>query len=533
MKKTKKVLLPLLSVMILTVGLLLTAVPVMAVTICPDEYHWNTSISLTGFEWDPYPDLFRSWNDVHFVNSGPDAFNVVATISYAPANVVIVDGVVTVGDISAGSSAWSSDFFELETDMTNPLGPDEWILWRVEYDDAAGVHHVIENVPKYCWEKCELEITKTCFVPPPSVDLECESKIAAMLLRYIGPNITGVDVEFKGDSDATAMYTNVDLISGVTVLSDPLQNNFTIDAAASGKRDLGAKTKIYINGDKEVIHTSCSTPFVAGAPAPLNNPKGDPSLNWFVESFRDKNGNMVEPPLDPVPSDECMIQLPGGTVEYTYTVNNTGGVNITNIAVIDDVIGVVPGSPIAFLAPGDSVTLTATQFLDKNTTNTVTATGYFGTAPCVDTDTAEVIVLPPPPPPFECKGKIKELTMIWDGDKNISEIAVYRDKYDPKNPEKNLMYNIIGGPIRRGDNVAATGYVAANAKNDVDWLITFEDGTTGISRFHLSCSDKDMNGPEDCGKPQGDGKKNKSNCINDWVLEGMVDSAEGILDCTP
>ena len=119
--------------------------------LCPDEYRWNTSVSPSGYEWDPSPELFRSWNDVHFVNSGPgDAFNVVASISYAPANVNIVDGEVTVGDIPASSGAWSLDFYELELDMTNPQDPNEGIEWTVEYDDAAGVHHVVENVPEFC-----------------------------------------------------------------------------------------------------------------------------------------------------------------------------------------------------------------------------------------------------------------------------------------------------------------------------------------------------------------------------------------------
>ncbi len=119
--------------------------------LCPDEYRWNTAVSPTGYEWDPFPALFRSWNDVHFINSGPgDAFSVTASISYAPANVVIVDGDVTLGDISAGGSAWSSDFFELEVDMTNPQDPNEGIKWTVEYDDAAGTHHVIVDVPEFC-----------------------------------------------------------------------------------------------------------------------------------------------------------------------------------------------------------------------------------------------------------------------------------------------------------------------------------------------------------------------------------------------
>ncbi|KAF5437937.1 hypothetical protein C5S35_01515 [Candidatus Methanophagaceae archaeon] len=129
-----------------------TVLPVgQEANLCPDEYRWNTAVSPTGYEWDPFPALFRSWNDVHFVNNGPgDAFNVEATISYAPANVVIVDGDVMVGDIPAGSGAWSSDFFELEVDMTNPQDPNEGIEWRVEYDDAGGNHHVVENVPEFC-----------------------------------------------------------------------------------------------------------------------------------------------------------------------------------------------------------------------------------------------------------------------------------------------------------------------------------------------------------------------------------------------
>jgi parallel beta-helix repeat protein len=120
--------------------------------LCPDEYRWS-AYHIPGYEWDPFPNLFRSWNDVHFLNSGPgDAFSVSATISYAPANVVIVDGDVTLGDIPAGGGAWSQDFFELGVNMTYvPLPPpDEGIKWTVEYDDAAGNHHVIVDVPEFC-----------------------------------------------------------------------------------------------------------------------------------------------------------------------------------------------------------------------------------------------------------------------------------------------------------------------------------------------------------------------------------------------
>jgi len=121
-------------------------------TLCPDEYRWSIHHT-PPYEWDPFPMLFRSWTDVHFVNSGSgDAYNVTATITCAPVNVNIVDGDVTLGDIPAGSSAWSQDFFMLEVDMTNPQDPNKGIVWRLEYDDAAGVHHVIEDIPTFCGE---------------------------------------------------------------------------------------------------------------------------------------------------------------------------------------------------------------------------------------------------------------------------------------------------------------------------------------------------------------------------------------------
>jgi hypothetical protein len=109
-----------------------------------------------------------------------------------------------------------------------------------------------------------------------------------MTLSYTGPDIPRETlVEIDPDKGATVTYNLRSLMSG-TVLTLLSQNDWTIDATVSGESELGAKTAIRINGVEEVIHTSCSTPFVAGAPAPLDNPKGDPSPNWFVESFRQK-----------------------------------------------------------------------------------------------------------------------------------------------------------------------------------------------------------------------------------------------------
>ena len=66
----------------------------------------------------------------------------------------------------------------------------------------------------------------------------------------------------------------------------------------------------------------------------------------------------------------------------------------------------------------------------------------------------------------------------------------------------------------------------------------------GTSKFHVSCSDDDMDGDtesnadqqqvssfgRDCGKFQGDGKG--STGVNQWLLEGFIDNSGEVLDCT-
>ena len=69
--------------------------------------------------------------------------------------------------------------------------------------------------------------------------------------------------------------------------------------------------------------------------------------------------------------------------------------------------------------------------------------------------------------------------------------------------------------------------------NDVFWEI-FSSATgqkLGESKFHLSCSDSNMNGSEDCVKPQGNGKDDNSSNLDDWLLEG-IQGEGGVLDCT-
>lgn len=113
--------------------------------------------------------------------------------------------------------------------------------------------------------------------------------------------------------------------------------------------------------------------------------------------------------------------------------------------------------------------------------------------------------------------------MIWAGTPHDVEVTAWKGAVGSTQLTNQVQVNY-------GEEVTVSGY--AGSPNDVYWEI-FDPATgqkLGESNFHLSCSDDDMDGPEDCGKYEGDGKKNELGLINDWILEGMVDS-RGALDC--
>jgi hypothetical protein len=85
--------------------------------------------------------------------------------------------------------------------------------------------------------------------------------------------------------------------------------------------------------------------------------------------------------------------------------------------------------------------------------------------------------------------------------------------------------------IAPGDEVTVAGY--AGSPNDVYWEIfagTVSGTKLGESTFHLSCSDDDMDGPEDCGKLEGDGK-GRTGFINQWIFDGMAGNGR-VLGCS-
>ena len=477
----------------------------------------------------------------------------------------------------------------------------------------------------------------------------CEKRPTAISLRYTGGDCS--QTSHNQDPGKVSCTDFPPLVEPVwIVISKPDGTNVSLDtggavvkfgdivtatAANAGRSEFDSESLVQVfdeNNDllqELVFHTSCSQPLAPG----------DQFGSVKVVGFEN--------------ADQGQVQL-GAEVEYTYEIKNIGDVEVINLTVEDDILGTVPGSPIASLGPDETTTLTATAFIEETTTNTVTVTGKtifgdecsamdwstvtaVGPPPCIvnpvefklsddkiewklSNDGDKVVTIdsieirwpealgdlkkvkrekdtifegPVPPPsarilidmmtsdikkrqikpgeskkvqfefaakastvpgdyeitvifaegcfvtfkpgsiPFVCSDAkpIDSLTMIWGGTKEIASIYVYRDKYDPNDPMKNLMYTIYG-PIETDDEVTADGYAAVDARNDVDWVITFSDGTKGVSRFHRSCSDDDMNGPEDCGKAEGNSKDNTSGFINQWLFEGMA--GNGLTrDCTP
>ena len=56
----------------------------------------------------------------------------------------------------------------------------------------------------------------------------------------------------------------------------------------------------------EVLHSSCSVPIVVGAPAPKDDPKGDPSPYFLVKSFLETEGRVVKPAVETF-DVECIL----------------------------------------------------------------------------------------------------------------------------------------------------------------------------------------------------------------------------------
>ncbi|WP_371375149.1 hypothetical protein [Thalassotalea aquiviva] len=380
---------------------------------------------------------------------------------------------------------------------------------QVTDDDPANVNCV--TAPK-----CSLSLNSQCAIVevPPSDDLLCQARIQATTLRYTGPSISGATVTIAGKDGGSETYSNVDLISGVTSLTSANQNNYTIDSTTTGNDSLGSQTFITINGVEEIIHTSCSAVYVAGQPAPLdsntpnppNSDKGDPSPNWHVVNFLDQDGAFVEELTGtpgPVGSTcEVISSTPVDVINY-YTVTNTGGTNIEITSLFDSLQGEILEMPPVLLAPNEKYsTETTTVASGSSVISSSVLANVSGSAATCEASSFVTINVEPPQEPVDCSDikDITSLSMIWNGP----------DGVDIETENGQVFTN-----VQNGNQITFDVF-----ENDTDLFIT--GAVTGTSRFHRSCSDAEMDGNNDCGMAQGDGKDNHSDRLNLFLLDGMT-----------
>jgi len=235
-------------------------------------------------------------------------------------------------------------------------------------------------------------------------------------------------------------------------------------------------------------------------------------------SLGDRFGSFVVFGMDR--EEEGPISL-GGNVQYQYKVTNPSGVPVDNIEVSDDQLGVIVSG--VSLAPSGTQTFTKSATLYGTTDNVATVTGdYQGNFCLPGTDTVTVGVLAPPPGSFYCSPPINEITMVWNGSQTV-DIKAWHGAVGVS------MLNQFDD-VAPGDAITVSGLGGATPV----WEIFNSAGTVklGESKFDLTCEDKSMNSLEDCGKNNGNLKYNSVGLIDDWQLEGMVDSNEE-LACTP
>lgn len=350
-----------------------------------------------------------------------------------------------------------------------------------------------------------------CEVPLAPKGPHCTSDLQGLTLVYIG-DLLGEGCTVSNSQGGYGTCSGVAdpgdpvsvAISNPGLVVDPddqIEFGDLIQVTADDDGDIGSFVNVDVTGAGGSqwiqIKTSCYKPLSLG----------------------DRFGSLVVFGMDR--EDEGPISL-GGKIQYQYKVTNPNADTVDNVEVTDSELGVIVSGE--SLAPGEMKTFTKEASVFGSVINTGTVMGDVDGAMCSPAmDTAEVVVDIPPYGSFTCSEPINELTMIWNGAQTVDVKA-----WDGAVGSSTLIgtYN----DVAPGDSITVDSLGAAYPI----WEIFDSTGTVklGESSFDLWCHDYKMNGIEDCGKAEGNRETNDPGLINDWLLEGMVDTDE-TLECTP
>jgi hypothetical protein len=263
------------------------------------------------------------------------------------------------------------------------------------------------------------------------------------------------------------------------------------------------------------FHTSCSDPAMY-SPADCDTPQGDGKgddaslINDFL--FGGMRGDTGEFGCPGTPSASA-----GTEVVYGIQVDNLSDEELL-VRIVDSKLGIDETETIPANSSYEQVT--DPYFIVPDASNVfentvvVTAKGLSG-ATCEDSDSVKVRRLPPPPAPVSCSDidPLTALSMVWTGEDGVTVTTEMGEVFDN---------------LQHGNQI--TFMVDRGVANDFPVYLTYSDGSAGESQFHLSCSDPDMNGSDDCGTAQGNNKSNDPSLDNSWLLDGM-DGDNGSFDC--
>lgn len=353
-----------------------------------------------------------------------------------------------------------------------------------------------------CTQDTQLDWKPSCEITPQAnPSCATEGKPTSLTFRLEDndntiTNLQGGKATSTGTFN-TALPVTVTAKSGTTTLKvTPSTVSLNGQFVVSGS--FGADTTITLSnsgGTKTIkLHTSCSQVLAVG------NEFGAIEL----VAFNGKTG--------------------GTDVKYRYVVqNNSSGVLTYNLI---DMVGNTVVKQYLNQSLGGNQSALFDDFIAKltgTTTNTATVTGTIpNLAQCSATASVTVTQVAPPLPIGTCS----DLKPI-DGLKLTATVGVLNVDWfdttvaDINNP--NLADKLgSSGPIAANEVFTFSGYAAAGAPNDVDFVVTLSNGTKVRSRFHRSCSDANMNDITDCGKLQGDGKDNTFPTGNIWRLADLL-----------
>ncbi len=233
-------------------------------------------------------------------------------------------------------------------------------------------------------------------LPPSQVNSACKGKIHSLELGYVG-----------GGCAATQNTQDAGKVTCTTSVNDPSASPVRIRVTDGGGGKVYLDTGTPANVELGAIINLVAGPnqddsFAADLVITVFNPN-----NTSIEQVKLKSDCSQPLKLDDLYGGLKVIGMTshdGGTVSlgaqvnYTYQIKNGGGVDLTDVTVVDDALGPVPGSPIAVLKAGETVTLMATVLVTESTTNTVTVTGNLAGRQCTDSATAVVKKAPNPCP---------------------------------------------------------------------------------------------------------------------------------------